>query len=81
MKKRILTIFLTVLIAISVVITGVGCDRKPEKFTVTFSGGAEDAVLYSGEEIQIVQSADQIIEPIFVDRDITLSGGTLILVE
>ncbi len=42
-----------------------GCSSQ-RKFTVTFSGGAEDAELYYGKQVQVVSRPNQIIEPIYV---------------
>ena len=52
----------------------VGCNDGP--FTVTFDAGAEDAVLISGEIVQTVNSASEIVEPVFERAGYRFVGWT-----
>ena len=54
----------------------VGC-KKEESFTVTFSGGHEDASLYYGEEVQVVTNANQLVEPVYVREGYNFVGWNL----
>ena len=64
MIKKIFITILSVLMAFSAVTVGTGCGA-PRSFTVTFDGGAEDAVLVEGELVQTVTSWEQLVEPVF----------------
>ena len=58
MIKKIFITILSVLMAFSAVTVGTGCGA-PTSFTVTFDGGAEDAILVEGELVQTVTSWEQ----------------------
>lgn len=63
MYKRLLSIILCIALCFSA-LSIVGC-KKDQSFTVTFTGGHEDSMLYYGNEVQVVTNSNQIIEPIY----------------
>ena len=79
MKKRILTLFLAIIMCFAQGLTMVGCDviDGNTEFTITFDANAEDAVLVSGELVQTVSSADQLVEPVFTREGYRFVGWTL----
>ncbi len=74
MYKKLLSIILCVALCFSA-LSYISC-KKDESFTVTFSGGHEDARCYYGEEneIQVVTNANQIVEPIYVREGYNFVG-------
>lgn len=64
LRKKYVSIILSIVMC-SAMIFASGCFSQ-RKFTVTFSGGADDAELYYGKSVQVVSSSNQIIEPIYV---------------
>ena len=75
MYKRLLTIILCVALCLfSFNISG--C-KNNKSFTVTFSGGHEDALLYHGDEVQVVENSSQIVEPIYVREGYNFIGWNL----
>ncbi|MBQ9734901.1 MAG: InlB B-repeat-containing protein [Clostridia bacterium] len=59
-------------------LTMVGCDviDDDSTFTVTFSAGVDDAVLISGDIVQTVNSANEIVEPVFIREGYRFVGWT-----
>ena len=78
MKKRILTLFLAIIMCFAQGLTMVGCNviDGNKEFTITFDANAEDAVLVSGELVQTVSSADQLVEPVFTREGYRFVGWT-----
>ncbi len=78
MIKKIFITILSVLMAFSAVSVSTGCGA-PRNFTVTFSGGAKDAVLVEGELVQTVTSWEQLVEPVFNREGYNSDGWSVVL--
>ncbi len=78
MKKRIITLFLALIMCFAQGLAMVGCDAIDgnAEFTITFDANAEDAVLVSGELVQTVASADQLVAPVFTREGYRFVGWT-----
>ena len=77
MYKRLITIILCFALCLSA-FNFVGC-ASDNSFTVTFSSGHEEASLYYGKEVQVVTSAKQIKEPIYVREGYNFVGWNVSL--
>lgn len=73
MLKRVLTVFLSLLLCACCVFTQFSC-ASVQPFTVTFAAGAEDAYLYSGTAVQTVNNSSELSEPIFVRKGYNFAG-------
>ena len=78
MRKKIITLFLAIIMCFAQGLTMVGCDviDDDSTFTVTFSAGVDDAVLISGDIVQTVNSANEIVEPVFIREGYRFVGWT-----
>ena len=77
MYKRLITIILCFALCLSA-FNFVGC-ASDNSFTVTFSSGHEDASLYYGKEVQVVTSAKQLKEPIYIREGYNFVGWNVSL--
>ena len=53
------------------------CSTKKESFKVTFLAGADDAMLYSGETVQVVKNNAELEPPIFVRKGYNFNGWSI----
>ena len=81
-RKRLINLIIAFVMLFSAICVSTGC--APKGFKVTFVGGAEDAVLEWGEEVQTITFSSQIVEPIYTrpgynfvgwDRSISMIEG------
>lgn len=77
MKKRFLTVFLSVAMCLLSAFSMIGC--KDKTFTVTFD--PDGGELVSGELVQVVESASDIVEPELKKEGYTLKGWDTVLAE
>lgn len=77
MRKRLLTVFMALVIGVASAFTMVGCGSKT--FTVTFD--PDGGELVSGELVQVVESAADIVEPELKKDGYTLKGWDTVLSE
>lgn len=77
MKKRFLTVFLSVAMCLLSAFSMIGCKNKT--FTVTFD--PDGGELVSGELVQVVESASDIVEPELKKEGYTLKGWDTVLAE
>ncbi len=70
-KKRWLNLILAFIMVFTAVFFSTGCEKT---FTVTFEGGAQDAILDSGREIQKVNNSSQIKEPVYIREGYNFVG-------
>ncbi|MBE5750010.1 MAG: hypothetical protein E7346_04000 [Clostridiales bacterium] len=77
MKKRFLTVFLSVAMCLLSAFSMIGC--KGKTFTVTFD--PDGGELVSGELVQVVESASDIVEPELKKEGYTLKGWDTVLAE
>ncbi len=61
--KKWLNLILAIIMLFTAVVFNASC--VPKTFTVTFEGGAEDAVFQSGLQEQIVTDSSQIVPPVY----------------
>lgn len=71
-KKRWLNLILSFIMVFTAVFFSTGCNEKT--FTVTFEGGAQDAILEWGKEVQKVTTSSQIKEPVYIREGYNFVG-------
>lgn len=79
MAKRIMVAFLAVLISFSSILALSSCSIRKDSFKVTFLAGADDAVLYSGQTVQVVKNNAELDPPMFIRRGYNFNGWSIAL--